>query len=513
MNRIDNCLSSLETSRNLFENLCEAGSRRPLQRYELLESFPQASNVLLARIDQGMQEEERMVNRVMSGEEDFGAGLIANNSEEDRQNQLSHLPESSTSQPSSLSSTQFTHFSSLSDDELSGGSGAHSAETWMTSLLSGSHILRTIRSNSKYPQAKTEDKIVELRCVNRPETTIITNKNFLSRKYRSLFSKPYCCCFPHQNGDTCRFRSKSEWVDHEIEHHRNHYVWKCNTCLVSFRRRPEGEEHLIQKHCRPSHPAFLILAPNNSQHFVRPVQEEQCSFCLQKSFSSMDEFFDHLGQHMEAGFSRFFAKFDPIPAYRPQWVLTMLQNLRKSCLRVFSQIIWRCARMWTSGYKPLPKDPRVTIFNDSRQRWEGYAVSIDTGSEVNLIDKSLVNELRLPTRSVQPPLILQGVGNQEVLVDSIAQPEWRYIPTDWDQERPLQTHRDYTFHVVDGIHRGSNIRFLIGEDFIRKTGLVGVDDQRFTRRVLILKPIKDKDKDKDKKGMIDMLILSHSSGY
>jgi len=169
--------------------------------------------------------------------------------------------------------------------------------------------------------------------------------------------------------------------------------------------------------------------------------------------------------------------------------------------------------MWTSGYKPLPKDPRVTIFNDSRQRWEGYAVSIDTGSEVNLIDKSLVNELRLPTRSVQPPLILQGVGNQEVLVDSIAQPEWRYIPTDWDQERPLQTHRDYTFHVVDGIHRGSNIRFLIGEDFIRKTGLVGVDDQRFTRRVLILKPIKDKDKDKDKKGMIDMLILSHSSGY
>ena len=335
------------------------------------------------------------------------------------------------------------------------------------------------------------------------DQSCITDGSVLLRQHLCSRTKPYFCCFPHGDGTVPRFRSKIDWIDHEIQCHRSHYKWECSKCQESFPSRAEGESHLSTGHGLQKEDVSLKLAQDKlSSEYIKAVREEQCSFCLDKSFDLMEDFFTHIGRHMEALSFQVLDTIVPEAPCRFPWIPKVFQLPAQSWRKIYQHIFRSLAFSSNSGarLKPFNGYGQINVWNNPRQCFESLKALIDTGSDAHYICEAAVQRLSLRIRTVKPS-VFQGIDGHKFFYSKMAEVTWQYVPKPWDQYTVLKSHNNVGFYVVPEVP--GDLEVVISYRLIAKSAPLWIDEQDLiAKRALVSKSIVPE----DKAGAISSLI-------
>ncbi|KAK6505835.1 hypothetical protein TWF481_007726 [Arthrobotrys musiformis] len=128
------------------------------------------------------------------------------------------------------------------------------------------------------------------------------------RKHVLADIRPYFCTFPNCDEATVRYRSKAEWMAHEVNSHRLRTLWKCkfSACAefeeqTGFKTEQELISHHISKHNMrhgvEKHTVQNLL--NSSRTAELDPSLSFCRICQQELPNKISRLASHIGRHLE----------------------------------------------------------------------------------------------------------------------------------------------------------------------------------------------------------------------
>ena len=111
--------------------------------------------------------------------------------------------------------------------------------------------------------------------------------------------EPYMCTFDDCPRADRTFRSREDWFQHELDHHRLRKIWLCQSCNHKFDEIEDIELHLNQKHKFSDDPSQLSLMVSLCEKYSgEGIPSEPCPLCGSLS-ATAQMLEDHIADHME----------------------------------------------------------------------------------------------------------------------------------------------------------------------------------------------------------------------
>ncbi|EPS40166.1 hypothetical protein H072_6045 [Dactylellina haptotyla CBS 200.50] len=95
--------------------------------------------------------------------------------------------------------------------------------------------------------------------------------------------RPYFCTFPDCQNNTLRYKSKTEWMAHEVEFHRLKTSWRCNlkSCGEKFTSQLALQSHLIaERNISPLWDNLSLGLPNQASKIASHIGRHLEDFAL-----------------------------------------------------------------------------------------------------------------------------------------------------------------------------------------------------------------------------------------
>lgn len=127
------------------------------------------------------------------------------------------------------------------------------------------------------------------------EVQITSEEDWARHVFMDL--EPYQCTFDGCIRADKIFGIREEWFQHELDHHRLHSVWFCQSCANEFDQREPFELHLREKHkIDASHlPAMVSVCQRFSE---KRIIYQACPFCGASDMIPQ-QLKEHVANHME----------------------------------------------------------------------------------------------------------------------------------------------------------------------------------------------------------------------
>ena len=112
--------------------------------------------------------------------------------------------------------------------------------------------------------------------------------------------RPYICTFPGCTEELAQFSSRTDWGDHEFNHHRVNRTWRCPDCPVTTSSSEDNEDHAHSSHGRQKAAVNWQTATRWALDArTNPAEHERCPLCFITPGSSRRVFVNHVARHME----------------------------------------------------------------------------------------------------------------------------------------------------------------------------------------------------------------------
>ena len=113
--------------------------------------------------------------------------------------------------------------------------------------------------------------------------------------------QPYICTFSSCDEALVKFRTRSQWADHEFNQHRIELRWKCIECKKKIESLGKMEQHLRDHHMSIlDHPIQMATwAAMSEVNIGQSIEEQTCPLCMRTPGKSRTHFFAHVAQHLE----------------------------------------------------------------------------------------------------------------------------------------------------------------------------------------------------------------------
>ena len=112
--------------------------------------------------------------------------------------------------------------------------------------------------------------------------------------------RPYICTFPGCTEELAQFSCRTDWGNHEFNHHRITRIWRCPDCSITTNSSKTYEDHAQSSH-------GMQKAADNWQMATKwaldgkanPAEHEKCPLCFSTPGGSRRVFVNHVARHME----------------------------------------------------------------------------------------------------------------------------------------------------------------------------------------------------------------------
>lgn len=299
------------------------------------------------------------------------------------------------------------------------------------------------------------------------------------RKHMLLHIPPYHCCFEDCDDVLPLFSNLQQWFDHEFQNHRVYIRWNCRyeDCQGAFDQPNLYLDHLSQAHGeQPVHEPEDKILEATRVRLPRPVQDELCVFCSQRSFKSRDEYETHVGEHMEEIASFVIPNLIPAARRRLLDMPVYARKLSQFCGRV-SQLARRPSnflrtQIWSARAR-TDEDfcLRLLIWDQLLKEDFSHWAFLDNGVDENFILSSVAKERSIEPRALphdeEPWTTLNG--NKVVAKQYVVLPEWRAY-----RANSRRVYKNMHFILVDKIPK-PGVEVILGRQFINKNELLPFD--------------------------------------
>ncbi|KAF3941004.1 hypothetical protein ABW19_dt0210519 [Dactylella cylindrospora] len=123
------------------------------------------------------------------------------------------------------------------------------------------------------------------------------------RKHVLSDIRPYFCTFPGCSSSTVRYKSKIEWMTHEVQSHRLISSWNCNftSCETKFGNESRLLDHLILEHdiSNSSKTSTIRDLLNTSRVAELDTTLSSCRICKKELPNRVSRLASHIGRHLE----------------------------------------------------------------------------------------------------------------------------------------------------------------------------------------------------------------------
>ncbi len=114
----------------------------------------------------------------------------------------------------------------------------------------------------------------------------------------------YICTFNDCDERLKTFSTRTLWSRHELEAHFSDKSFRCRDChesSVAFTDQESFLDHQSRVHGRDvlTHVHALSMAQAAAQSVPRSFTDQECPLCAQTDWKSQNEYFTHLGHHLE----------------------------------------------------------------------------------------------------------------------------------------------------------------------------------------------------------------------
>ena len=124
-----------------------------------------------------------------------------------------------------------------------------------------------------------------------------SNDDWTSHVFLDL--EPYICTFENCLRADKTFGSRENWFQHELDNHRLHKIWSCQSCDHVFDEIEDIELHLNEKHNNSKDPSQLSMMVSMCERYsADELSNRLCPFCGCLS-ANANSFEEHVADHME----------------------------------------------------------------------------------------------------------------------------------------------------------------------------------------------------------------------